>query len=630
MKNQIKISRDELDILYLPKRLSAVEVAKKIRLPLKANFSDKIDLDLTPYLILPVSLIGKNKHEWLYVIKPTQSGGTVFLQIAVADAIDQDPGTLIYITPDEVLSKKGMQEKVINMIDETPELKKHKTGIKTTSKTGIHLDVMSIYPGWAGSLGTLSSIPAKRVVLDEVRLMKLQIGVESNAIKLANDRLTTYKNMGLAQGYAVSTPSVEGDLLHQQLSIPGTLVLKWHIKCENCGHAAVLDFFENIKLVVISTDKEGKEKKEPKCVCTKCGHYFEDADQKRKINANGFYAPDDGSLKLPQNFETAKRIIFWYSSLDSPFRSFKAIWEEFMDTKDKLHDYKNFWQCWLARFWIDDVSKTNIEDLEKQKHEIEGKGVVPTWTKVITGGIDTQDSGFYVTVRAWGANLRTRLIDAFFIECKIKITNADDIHLLIKRDVEDRIYTTINGEKWQIGLYAIDTGGHRTKEIYDGTRDLERIIWVKGAKEGQNITIKYSKDYNLYLVRTVEYLDETEEKSFREDFELPKNIQNDYLRQFINIRKRREKIKKTNEDIVVWVKVGQYDYRMADVHAFICLDIPTSIGTFRREINKEEFIFNPLIKKIEEASEAEAIHEEDVEGIKDRGTYEIGDINWDN
>lgn len=626
MRKLTKISQDELEILYLPKRISAIEVAKKIRLPIKANFSSKIDLDLTPYLKLPVSLIGKNQHEWIFIIKPTQSGGTVFLQIAAADAIDQDPGTLIYVTPDEVLSKKSMQEKIINMINETPELKKHKIGIKSTSKVGIHLDNMSIYPGWAGSLGTLSSIPAKRVILDEIRLMKLQIGVESNAIKLANDRLTTYKQMGLAQGYAVSTPSVEGDLLHQQLTVPGTLVLKWHVKCENCGHVTILDFFENVKLVTISTDSNGKIKKEPKCICTKCGHYFDDSDQKRKMNSTGFYAPDDGSLKLPQKLP--KRVIFWYSSLDSPFRSFKAIWEEFIDTKDKIHDYKNFWQCWLARFWIDDISKTSEEELEKRKHDIEGKGVVPSWTKVITGGIDTQDTGFYVTVRAWGNNLRTRLIDAFFIECRISITDAKDIHRLIKRDVEDRIYNTVSGERWKIGLYAIDTGGHRTKEIYDGTRDLERIIWVKGAKEGQNTTIKYSKDYNLYLVRTVEYLDETEEKSFREDFELPKNIQNDYLRQFINIRKKREKIKKTNEDTIVWVKVGQYDYRMADVHAFICLDITTSIGTFRREIDKEGFIFNPLTKKIEEASVKEAIFEDDsVENIKD--TYEIGDINWD-
>lgn len=617
MKQQMKISQDELNILYLPQRLSAVEVTKKIRLPIKANFSNKIDLELTPYLELPVSLIGKNKHEWLYIIKPTQSGGTVFLQIAVADAIDQDPGTLIYITPDEVLSKKGMQEKVINMIDETPELKEHKTGIKTTSKTGIHLDNMSIYPGWAGSLGTLSSIPAKRVILDEVRLMKLQIGVESNAIKLANDRLTTYKNMGLAQGYAVSTPSVEGDLLHQQLEVPGTLVLKWHIKCEKCGHATILDFFKNIKLIEI----DGR--KRPKCICTKCGNHFDDSDQKRRMNANGFYAPDDGSLKLPSKL--ARRIIFWYDSLASPFRSWQAIWDEFIDTKDRIHDYKNFWQCWLARFWIEDISKTSEEELEKRKHEIENMGVVPEWTKVITAGIDTQDSGFYVTVIAWGENLRLRVIDAYFLACKINVTDAKDIHKLIKRDVVERVYSTRNNIKWQIGLTAIDTGGHRTKEIYDGTRDLPRFIWVKGAKEYQNATIKYSKDYNLYLTRTIEYLEETEEIALTENFELAKNIHRDFLNQFINVRKKKEKHPKTGEDKVVWVKVGQYDYRYATIHAFICLDINTSEGTFRRELINEDFMFNPLVKQVEEKAMESAVFEDD---MKEDDTYEIGEIDW--
>lgn len=603
-----KISKEELEILYLPKKLPAIEIAKKIRLPQKANFLNKIDIDLTPYLKLPISCIGKSSIEWIYIIAPTQSAKTVYLQIVVAYAIDQDPGTLIYILPDEVSGKKALKEKVINMIRETPALMSRVRGERDLSTVGIHLNNMTIYPAWSGSLASLSSTPAKRVILDEVRLMKLQIGDESNALKLANDRLTTYMQMGLGQGFAVSTPSVEGDLLHQQLTIPNTLVLKWHTKCENCGKAQILDFFANMT-------KEGK------CTCTACGHKFDDSDRKRKMNSTGFYAPDNGSLELPQTFP--KRVVFWYTSMNSPFRSFRAIQDEFTQTKDKIHDYKNFIQCWLAQFWIDDISKTNESTLKERVVEDE-KGVVPEWCKVLTAGIDTQDSGFYVVVRAWGENRKTRLIDSFFIECRLTFNEAPEIKRLLKRDIEDRVYATLKGGKWQIGLYAIDTGGHRTKEIYSAATGLERIILVKGAKPTQNTTIRYNKDYNLYLVRTIEYLEETEDKSLSDTFELHKNPNKDYLRQFVNMRKTRKRNVRTGEETIIWKKVGQFDYRMADVHSFICLDIPTSEGTFRRELDKLNFFFNPIVKRIE--NKAKVVIEEEEIYEEDKNKYEVGNF----
>lgn len=615
----VRISRDELDLIYLPERLSAIEVTKKIRLSTKSNIKSEIDLELTPYLKFPISLIGNTNVEFVFLIAPTQSGKTVFLQVAVADTIDQNPGTLIYINPDENLTKKNMKEKVISMIDETPCLKEHKLGEKKTTKSSIELDNMTIYPGWAGSNATISSTPAKIVILDEVRLMKLTMGDESNALKLAYDRMTTYLHMGLGQGFAVSTPSIEGDLLHQQVSVPGTLVLYWHVRCENCGKAQILDFFKNKKIVKF-TESTGATREVYHCVCTGCGHKFDDSDQKKSMNSKGFYATKDGSVVDIRKVH--KRVLCWFTSMDSPFRSFQAIWEEFLATKDKIHDYRNFWQCWLAKFWIDDISKTSVEQLEECKVE-EPCGVVPDWCKVITAGIDSQGPGFYVVFRAWGANRQTRLIDAVFLECRLNLSNASDVKRVIKNSVEDRVFTTKNGKRWKTGLYAIDTGGNRTKQIYKGTAELERIIWVKGASHSQNSTIKYSKDYNLYLVRTVEYLDETEEKSLSGSFELPQNVSKDYLNQWVNVRKAKKQNRVTGEETIIWKHVGQYDYRMADIHSFIAIDIPTSVGTFRWELDKDDFYFNPIDKKIDDAAIA-AVEEREFEEEEDENDWDIG------
>ncbi len=609
---KVKLSEEEVDLLLLPARVSALEVAKKICLPSKANILNKIDLDLTPYIKLFVELIGKTHVEWLFQIAPTQSGKTVSLQIVIADSIDQDPGTIIYINPDEGMTKKNMQEKVINMIIETPELMEHAVGVKKLAKTQVELDNMTIFGGWAGSLSTMSSVAAKRVILDEIRLMKLQIGDESNALKLAGDRLTTYLHMGLGQGFAVSTPSVEGDLLHKQLGVPNTDVLFWNVRCLNCGKGQVLDFFENKKMV----------KGHYKCACTACGCFFDDSDQKKKTNATGFYANKDGLLiPIPK---LKKRVVTWYTSMDSPFRPFEKIWEEFRQTKSQLHDYKNFWQCWLAKFWIDDISETSVEKLSERKVD-EEKGVVPEWARLLTTGIDTQDDGFYVVVRAWGENRRSRVIDAFFTECLLSVSDASDVENVLRRDVIDRVFTTKDGNKWKSGLTAIDTGGHRTKQVYAGTAGFERFIWVKGIGDKQNITIKYNKELNLYHVRTVEYLEETEIKSLTEANEIAAGIDKQYLKQFVNIRKANDHNKKTGEDKIIWKKVGKYDYRMADVHSFICLDIPTEVGTFRRLLEDNKFYYNPLVRKVEaEAYQAQEKYAEEEDNSGNE--WEIGDF----
>lgn len=617
---ELIISEQEISWLKIPQRQSALEVTNKIRLSTKSNLLEKVDLTLTPYLIDPISRIGNYKNHWLGAIAPTQSGKTVFLQVAIADAIDQDPGPFLYVLPDEKLSKKALDEKVISLIDRSPALAVHRTEkIKDISHSQIRLDNMTIYPAWGGSLASMSMMPFKRAALDEVRLMPLTQGNESNAIKLTGDRLTTYQEYGIAQGYMVSSPSIEGDLLHQQLSVPGTLFVTWGVHCPHCGEFQVLDFYENLKNI----------KTNPQCLCKFCGGEFSDADKKKSWNSNGHYVYIEIAdqkwipvLDRKFNYDDYTRIFFHWDSMVSPFRSFKRIAKEYIETKDKLHDYKNFVQCWLAKFWIEDKSKTSELSMNERKDINHVKGDVPEWVKLITCGIDTQDTGFYCVARGWGTNKRTILIDEFFIPCQLGLTNSDDVKKFLDRDIFERLYRGTVGH-WKIAIAAIDTGGHRTKELYTAASNFKRLLLIKGAHENQNTTIQYSKEFGIYLVRTSEYLDETDLISSNKDFILPVNVSRDYINQFCNIRRTEYHNKKTGEKSVVWKKLGQCDYRMADVHSFICMDIPTDRGTFRSEVEKESFKFNPYEESfsIQKIVNTKSNPQEQLD-------YTIPNINW--
>lgn len=576
---------------------------KKIRLPLKSNVLDKIDLSLTPYLAAPISLIGDSRVKWLIAIAPTQSGKTVLLQTSVADTIDQDPGPGLYLLPDENMGKKNLQEKVINMIKSSPDLANHMTGkVRDMSKNEIELDNMTIYPGWAGSLGTTSSLPMKRVWIDEARLMKLTVGNESNAIQTGEDRLTTYFKAGIGQGAIVSSPSVEGDLLHNQLDVAGTSVWAWGVPCPSCHKFQILDFFTNVKFKpeVVQTSADIK------CVCKYCGAEFSDLDDKKSHNNKGMYirliqnkdgkweetyVDEDGHAEYP--FEVTPRMVFWWSSLDSPFRTYYAIVQKFLQTKDKLHDYRHFIQCWLGKFWVDDISKTSVSNLQARTKPYDKKDV-PKGVKVLFIGIDTQDNGFYCVCRGFGANKFTALVDEFFCLCPIDVADDADIMQILTRDIMDRIYVGSDGEKWKISVAAIDTGGHRTKTIYRVAANFPKLILVKG-RDNQSTTYSYNKELNLYLVRTSEYLEETEKKCEAPNWWLPNNVSTDYLTQFVNVRKIREKNKKNGEEKVIWKKIGQCDYRFADIHTFVPLDIPTEHGIIRSRIEEEDFILNPCL-----------------------------------
>ena len=72
------------------------------------------------------------------------------------------------------------------------------------------------------------------------------------------------------------------------------------------------------------------------------------------------------------------------------------------------------------------------------------------------------------------------------------------------------------------------------------------------------------------------------------------NITEDYVQQFLNSRKVEERNNRTGQVKVIWKKTGKNDYRMADVHTFIALDLDTEeYGSLRRCLEVADFKLNP-------------------------------------
>jgi hypothetical protein len=246
---------------------------------------------------------------------------------------------------------------------------------------------------------------------------------------------------------------------------------------------------------------------------------------------------------------------------------------------------------------------------------------------MLTCGIDTQDTGLYCVTRGWGSEKKTILIDEFFLRCDKQEQYTDDareLKILFERDIFGRIYRGI-GKQWKVAVTAIDTGGHRTRAVYLAGSNFRRLIMVKGASRLQNATITFSKVDGLYLVRTDEYLEETDQRANSHDFILPDNVSKDYLSQFCNKRRVELQNKKTGELTVIWKQIGQCDFRMAEVHAFICLDIPSDRGVFRARIEEPDFKFNPVEENLgiqQVLSTSSDLPKEE------ESNYDIGEFQW--
>jgi hypothetical protein len=421
--------------------------------------------------------------------------------------------------------------------------------------------------------------------------------------------------MGLGQAYIVSTPSDEGDLLAQQLEIAGTTILWWYWLCPHCQKYFIPDFFNQVRPV-------DKESTVVNCHCPLCHKIIEADQEKRSINSTGAYGfiGQDGTGKLDLGPLT-ERVFFRFCSMSSPFRPFQMIYNEYLETRKHVNDYKNFWQCWLARFWRLTQSTLSKTDLESRKGEYV-KGIVPEGTKVITAGGDTQDDGWYIVVRAWGENRDTWIIDEFYIACRMGELPAEQIADLFRKQVEDRIYKSESGQQWQIAQYAIDTGGHRTTEMYAVAEHLPKMCMVKG-RDDQTETIIISKQvFGLFLVRTGDYLEKTENACLKAYWHLPKDISEEFLVQWLNAKKTSKKV--GNKHKIIWDKAGQNDFRYADVHSYIALDLPWSSTTLSRNLETPNWTYNPIVIAVEESALSRVSHEQPDKEFDDYSTSKAG------
>lgn len=407
----------------------------------------------TPYVREVLEAAADPKVRHITLCWSAQSSKTTTALIIIFYSIANDPGNVLLVRPSLQAAKSLSENKIMLVINENASLSKQKTGDKDDfQKIMIKLKNMVIFVRGA-TANQLSAESCKIVILDETDKYETykEDKAEADLVSLAYERTKFYKNHKKVD---TSTPTVPTGIIWQ-LFQEGDMCL-YMVPCPHCG----AEF--NFCMKYFKFDSE-KPKKTAHMVCPHCEEKVEERSKHKMMLAGRWVAQNpesDGehrSFHLPEFYSPVTR---WGELADKFVKAQK---------KAKLGDFgalHNFINSSLAEPWDPTVNSRRDAEQLLSLCDKRQEGIVPEEAIGLTIGVDTQDLYFEYTIRAWGREH----MDSWLIKHG-KIDRFEDLHTLLKSE-----FPTADGQKkYRITAGLIDSGGHRTAEIYDFCRKFPNL-----------------------------------------------------------------------------------------------------------------------------------------------------------
>lgn len=379
--------------LAKPEELTVSQWAEKYRiLDDSSNLSGRWSNDVTPYLIGIMDTINDDYVREIYFCKGSQVGGTEVLINMLMYIIDKAPAPTMIVYPSDDLAADISKERLIPAFRLVPQIKA--AFLENQSKElKLKFKTMVLRLQGAGSPAKLASKAIKYLFFDEIDKMGGASKKEASPYSLAMERIKTYKAQ--SKVYACSTPTLSTNYIWK-LHSEADEIRHFFVPCPHCGEMIEL-LWKQIKF----DEDENKElspydrAKTAKYICQECGCVIENKDKPKMLR--------EGEWRTIQKrgIGWAKKVGFWLSSLYSIFLSWSDIAEEFLKSKDDPEALQNFINSWLAEPWEDTKLKTS-KDLVMERQTSLPAMTVPSWAKLLTGGVDVQEGSLYYTIRAWG------------------------------------------------------------------------------------------------------------------------------------------------------------------------------------------------------------------------------------
>ena len=460
---------DVLQLLLPPEDMTVSEWAEKSRM-LDATTSAIPGLwsnTTTPYLIGIMDEFNNYMTEEIIFCKPTQVGGTEAMLNMIGYIIEQNPSPTMVVYPTDKIAQWTSRNRVQKMVKLAPELDKRYDD--NSELLELQFEGMCISLVGSNSPSGLSSKPIKYLFLDEVDKYPGASKKEADPIKLARERTKTFPNRKI---YITSTPTRKSGHIWEAKE-RADCEKHYFVPCPHCKEYIELKF-SNIRFPKGEGMTHEDRAELANYVCQACGCFITDSD-KNRILKKGEWRVVKQKKEIPQS------IAFWMNTLYSPFVRFSDIAREFLKSKDDPEEFQNFVNSWLAEPWEDTHLKTSADLVRERQTELD-EFIVPEWAKMLTAGVDVQETSLYYSIRAWGDFLTSQLIT------RGQALSFEEIDRVMNLE-----YKKPDGTQMIVQLCLVDSGD-QTDDVYDFC--MEHSEWalpVKGSSHAQLSHYKLSK-----------------------------------------------------------------------------------------------------------------------------------------
>lgn len=439
-----KYIKKSLELLKPPEELTVSEWAGKYRFldERSSSMPGKWKNEMTPYLVGIMDEFNNYQTEKIVFCKCTQLGGTEALNNMICFSVAQDPAPMMIVYPTSELADSVVEQRIKPMLKASKETKKHFKE-RNSSKKELQFDNMYISIVGSNSPSELASRPIRYLFLDEVDKYPNESKKEADPISLAVERTKTFNNRKI---YMCSTPTTRTGHIWEEKE-KADIEKHYFVPCPHCGEFIELKFSQ-IRWPDDNEKLSAADRAEfAQYICQECGSTINDSDKMEMLQKGEWRT-------VKENTKFTKTVAFWINTLYSPFTRFSQIAKAYLIAKDDTEALHNFTNSWLAEPWEDTKLKTNAETVMERQTDLP-EFVVPEWTRLLTAGVDVQETSLYYIIRAWGEYLTSQLVT------RGQVTSFRDIERVMNLE-----YMKPDGTVKLVDLCLIDSGD-QTDEVYD-------------------------------------------------------------------------------------------------------------------------------------------------------------------
>lgn len=435
-----------------------------------------------PYLREIMDAVSDPSVERVVVQAASQIGKSELLLNIIGYFVDADPSPMMLVQPSEGAALTFSKERIGPMFQATPVLADKLGDALRDPKNAI---LLKLFPGgllacaWATSAASLASRPMRVVLFDEVDRYPVSTGRDGDPVAQAEQRTANFFNRKLVY---VSTPTIDGLSPIVRLHDDSDQRRLW-VPCPRCGAFQVLEW-AGIKY---KRDDGTIDFDDVHYVCAHCGDRIEESDRPAMLAACE-WRPDNPGHRIRG---------YHLSALCSPWVRWRELaeqWVKVTTDRDRV-GMQAFVNLRLGEPWTNEArEEVSADTLERNREDYEAE--LPDGVLVITAGVDVQDNRLEVEVVGWGLGK-----ESWGVTYHVIVGDTSKAGPWEQLDAFlARTWSRENGTAEPIWCTCIDSGGHRTSDVYAFSRDrLARYVFaVKGyAGQGRPIVGKPSTSNRL-------------------------------------------------------------------------------------------------------------------------------------